>query len=346
LTHQTIDEWRRWDRRQSGILRNARAHLRAPGELCVFESPGGPSGDRRVVAGLDSLSPSHRSAILGPLERLRKHGVGAVVIAPSTLSEGLRPLGFERAGHADRGVPASLRGGISGVIAVGDHLQAGAVALQWAEYLDVPYFVAQHGLITPACPPVPPGSHLLAWTEADARFMVGKRQDVTVAVVGSQILWESAQLGPHDAGEPCATVHFLGQLHTHELPRQTTARTVRAVAREQSTVYRPHPNERDVVSRLQHRVWRNRGLILEANASRLGGLSGQVVAIFSTGILEAAAAGVPAFGACWAPPRWVEELWDRYQISRFDSGVPTVVEIAAEEPALTVAGVLQSIGPR
>ncbi len=60
---------------------------------------------------------------------------------------------------------------------------------RWRRSTTCPFFVAQHGALTPFAPPLPRAAHLLAWSEADADFWTAGRQDVQVTAVGSQLLW-------------------------------------------------------------------------------------------------------------------------------------------------------------
>jgi len=62
--------------------------------------------------------------------------------------------------------------------------------------------------------------------------------------------------------------------------------------------------------------------------------------VFSTGILEGAAAGIPSWVDFPNPPQWLEELWQRYSMSRYGSAEPTKVEIPVDEPARVIAEII------
>jgi hypothetical protein len=82
-------------------------------------------------------------------------------------------------------------------------------------------------------------------------------------------------------------------------------------------------------------LWKTRGVELLAGSQSLVDASRgrNVVGIFSTGILEAAAAGIPAFRFCVDPPRWLGELWDRYEMAPYEGEQGTVVSVPSVEPA-------------
>lgn len=94
-----------------------------------------------------------------------------------------------------------------------------------------------------------------------------------------------------------------------------------------------------MVSRALHGVWRRTGVAFEASGLPLAELPRPVVSIFSTGILEAAAQGRPAWGVHPEPPSWLLEVWARYGIGRW-GGEPTRAPAEAEEPARVIAGLL------
>ena len=146
-------------------------------------------------------------------------------------------------------------------------------------------------------------------------------------------MWRATQHSVESSGgEPL----FLGQLHGAELSRRISTRTAEAFCRATGATYRPHPAETDIRSRLQHRLWRRKGIDIQAGGPLLDA-GRPVVAMFSTGVLEAAAAGLPAWVTCVDPPRWVREFWDRYRLSPW-GGEPTPrPAVPSVEPALLVA---------
>jgi hypothetical protein len=134
---------------------------------------------------------------------------------------------------------------------------------------------------------------------------------------------------------------FLGQLHSAEIGRRAMARFTGRFCRTEGLRYRPHPGERDLLSRWQHAVWRARGISFDDGATPLRDLPTPVVSVFSTGILEAAARGVPAWAAYDRPPAWLAEFWERYAMARFGSDPTPPPARPGTEPALTLAAALE-----
>jgi hypothetical protein len=66
-----------------------------------------------------------------------------------------------------------------------------------------------------------------------------------------------------------------------------------------------------------------------------------VVGVFSTGLLEARAAGIPAWGACVPAVPWVRDFWVRYDIPEWTTEVTTTAgRPDGREPALQVAEIM------
>lgn len=327
--------WQRWQRGRHG-LRAARDLLRRP-------SPPGltlhlPTDDPVVLFALEASTPTAIASVTVPLKHLG--GVPAAVVAPFNATALLPgtwrtiPLGVVPE------LPTEL-GGIRAVVASGHFLPAGAVAYEWSRRLGARFLVVQHGLMTPFAPPLPHGAHLLAFSERDGDFWRSGRTDVTADAIGSQLLWEAARhvarTAPVDAPPAAAaTPVFLGQLHGAELPRRISGGTAVAFCRRFGAEYRPHPAEVDRISRLQHALWRRRGIRF-APAGGMLDRPRPVVSIFSTGVLEAAAGGVPSWVTCLRPPAWVQEFWERYELAVW-GGEPTPAPLRPEiEPARAVA---------
>jgi hypothetical protein len=206
----------------------------------------------------------------------------------------------------------SVRVAVSG----GHYLPAGAAAQRFAEDRGLPHAVVQHGLLTPFAPPLPRDAHLLAFSEDDALFWASGREDVSRRVIGSSLLWEAGSF-PIPSDAEFARPVYLGQLHGAELPRRGLARAARDFCRRTGAVYRPHPSEVDRLSRIQHRAWELAGLWIDRSGEPLSQLSAPVVAAFSTGVLEAAARGLPAWVHYLDPPAWLAEFWERYGMRRW-----------------------------
>jgi hypothetical protein len=84
-------------------------------------------------------------------------------------------------------------------------------------------------------------------------------------------------------------------------------------------------------------MWRTRGIRFDMTRLPLDQLRTSVVSVFSTGVLEAAAAGLPAWVNHPDPPDWITELWHRYQMQQFGAKEPTKVVTASKEPAMAIA---------
>jgi hypothetical protein len=83
-------------------------------------------------------------------------------------------------------------------------------------------------------------------------------------------------------------------------------------------------------------MWRRRGV----RFAKPGALLDQrrpIVSIFSTGVLEAAAAGVASWVTCERPPTWVREFWDRYELSMWGSRPTPSPVLPDMEPAQAIA---------
>ncbi|MSW45338.1 MAG: RNA-binding protein [Actinobacteria bacterium] len=300
-----------------------------------------------ILLVLDSLSPSQLAAILAPMRHLERSRV-AVLTTPAAAAglptaAGSKPLSIVQVSDLDLALPH-----LRCVLAVGDYMHLGAIAHATALGANAAFLVAQHGIVTPHAPPLPKGAELLAWSEEDGEFWAGGRNDVTSHTVGGQLLHEALRSGDQQrVGGEATSLTYLGQLHGHELQRRSMARAAGAFCRTTGALYRPHPSETDIASRMQHRLWRLRGIEFESSGMPLPELNTAVVSVFSTGVLEAAAAGIPAWVDFPEPPQWLEEIWQRYGMKRFGSSAPTVVPPTVNEPAKEIAEiVLQRAGGR
>ncbi|MDJ1371269.1 serine/threonine-protein kinase [Gulosibacter molinativorax] len=352
LNHpEDLDAWRRWQRSQNR-LRALRAAFRkpAPADLVLLRESDKPT----ALFALDATTPSALAAVLEPASHLPASSYAILVprsVAIEILQRQHLPV-TDRATDGEEwtmqaveetaGAPDALAE-VRVVVSAGHFLAAGAVAQRWATTLGAPYCVVQHGLLTPFAPPLPREAWLFAFSEADGEFWRSGRTDIHVESVGSQMLWNAASAPTPTEVVADARPVFLGQLHGAELPRRVSARTAATFCRETGATYRPHPAEVDRLSRWQHQRWRRQGIDVEDTGKPL--VSGRpIVAIFSTGILEAAAAGMPAWVTCANPPEWVEEFWHRYGLSQWGND-PTPPPVQPEvSPSQQIANRLQEMG--
>lgn len=348
-----LPAWRRWQESRHR-LRQVR-HAVRPGPGPQPESFVLTTYDRepRLLVALDSSSPTSHASLVEPLAHL---GLPIAVLSPGPAPD----LGRQALTQQDVGtdLPVSLRG-VGAVISLGHYLPRGELAHHWARTLRAQSVVVQHGALTPYAPPLPPDAHLLAWSDADADFWRSGRTDVEHEAVGSQLLWNaglvtgaSAPSSTSGGGEaPSSTggggsadtrLTYLGQMHAAELSRARLVRAAAAHCRAHDAVYRPHPSERDRLSRLAHDGFRRLGITVDGSTP-LARLAGPVVSVFSTGVIEAAAQGRDAWVDFPRPPAWLAEFWERYGMHRSGSTPTPAPPRPAVEPARRVAEVLQEL---
>mgnify|MGYP006919501190 FL=1 len=288
---------------------------------------------------LDSLSPTSVGALLTPLAHLE---VSVAVWAPQRALDFLPLCEWET-----REVSASelvhRLSGVRQVLSAGHYLPLGHAAYQKAEENGWKYCVVQHGLMTPFAPPLPANSTLFAFSEADAEFWKSGRTDVTQHVVGSQMFYEATKK-PKVASENIAEQPvFLGQMHGAELPRPSFARASYKFCKDHQAIYRPHPSEKDRLSTITHKLWAKQGIEVDHSAVPLNELNNPVVSVFSTGVLEAAMRGIPAWVYHPNPPEWLLEFWNRYGMHQWGSE-PTPAPVVPEcEPAQEIARLIATI---
>lgn len=297
----------------------------------------GESANLHTVIGIDSNSPT---AIANCVTLLPYLSGSVSVLHPSHLkfADITGPEWTQR--ELDDPVHEIADVQPSAVVSLGHFLGTGAILHRVAREGDFPEYILQHGALTPYAPPLPEHSTLLAWTEADAAFWTYRRPDVETRVVGSQHLWEAAQ-NPLESEVEERPV-FLGQLHGTELPRRISGGSAWHFCAGNNGLYRPHPREEDLLSRTQHALWRKRGMEFADTSIPLRQMPNQVVAVFSTGLLEAAVRGVPSWVYAVNEPQWVREFWDRYGMKRWGSSSPTPLPAMIDsEPATHIARIVE-----
>ncbi|MHA6513107.1 prephenate dehydrogenase [Tessaracoccus sp. Z1128] len=280
-----------------------------------------------LLVACDSNSPTNHHALLAPLGSAQD--LPALVVHPEGVDLRLPGVGWREATD-----PHQMFKEVRAVASIGDHLGVGAWAHALAGRRGWRQLVIQHGLLTPFSPPPPPSVEVLAWSEADAAFITEGRPDLTAQVVGSPLL-AAAAANPAPHVSRFARPVFLGQLHGAELSRWSMTRSVTEFWRLTDATYRPHPREEDKLSRAQHALWHRLGMDIDASTP-VTELDRPVVSAFSTGVLEAAARGIPAWVFHMSPPPWLEEFWERYAMSRW-GGEPTPPPAVEPDPASRIA---------
>ena len=348
-----LDAWQAWQRRQkklkwvkyklNSLLDSARSRTIAEEPVHGLLYTRGTKPQVLIV--MDSFSPTNRNAILEPLKHL--DAVDVALWVPEDASEYLdgqyASEHYSRKDWTEQEISGDelmrLLPDIRIVLSAAQFLSRGAVAYEFSRAIGAEYWMVQHGLLVPQAPPLPVGCTLLAFSEADAEFWASGRRDVTTHAVGSQLLYLAAQkaAGAEAQKQNDLEPIFLGQMHGAELPRASFAYASHSFLKKFGGTYRPHPSEKDKLSVLTHKLWEKEGIRIDRSGTPLNEVPNPVVSIFSTGVLEAAIRGIPAWVYHPAPPAWLVEFWDRYGMNRWGSE-PTPAPVQPEkEPARRIA---------
>ncbi len=339
---EDLDAWRRWEashhrlRRAKGAMAEALRPTAppVPDDVLVTRGP-----RPTVLVVVDAPTSTQGAALVAPLDHLDD----VAVACPRSVVEHLPgpPERWTTTALTSAAVAARLTA-VHTVLAAGSYLPLGAGAHRWARRHGARFVVVQHGLLTPFMAPLPAGAHLLAWSEADAAFWASGRTDITHEVIGSQLMWRAAQEGRLAPSTVAAGARptFLGQLHGVELARSYMERVSREFCLMTGARYRPHPSEKDKLSRLTHALWHQAGITIDPGTTPLFATGSPVVSVFSTGVLEAAARGIPAWAHSPGAPDWVDAFHNRYTMARWeqDSATSTPPPAIPEvEPARAAA---------
>lgn len=327
---ESLAAWRRWQRSRQPLraltaaVRSRNHAGQAFGQLLL------PAAEPEVLVVIDSWSPSCQLVIADPLHHLDPSRVAVL----SGIPQAQRSFAAERHRVDFSGVEV-LPKSVHTVLSLGAFVGLGELVAPWAKKSGKRFVVVQHGLMTPWAPPLDDGDHLLAWSQADARYWSAERASISWQVVGSQLLWQAAH-------QPTAQLLdsrpvLLGQLHGIELARLAKQQIYTKFCRTNQATYRPHPNEADQLSRLQHQMMRAAGVQFDQSPGSLIDLGRPVVSIFSTGTLEAAQRGLPAWVHHPNPPAWLREFWARYGLSPFHGEPTKAHELPDIEPAKAIA---------
>lgn len=339
-----LDAWRRWEQGQRRLYRiaaraKARLYERAGTRMSAARKRPAPQlllpeGEPDVLVVVDGWSPSCRAAVGDVVRHLDPRRTAVLAAAPEALealAPGRHAVSFE---SVDR-IPSSVRE----VVTLGAFSELAGRVEPWAQRHDVRFSVVQHGALTPWAPPLTDGTHLFAWSEADAEYWRAGRNSITTEVTGSQLLWNARRQPPVTVADERPVM--LGQLHGTELPAWSMQRLYTRFCVGTGADYRPHPNEADAMSRAQHRLMRAAGVRFERSGMSVLELGRPVVSVFSTGTLEAAQRGLPAYVHHPDPPPWVRAFWTRYGLASF-GGAPTAPALLPPtEPARAIAAAVQ-----
>ncbi len=331
--------WRRWHEWRHPVrqaARTARTRVRPLEGARVDVLVPGPDSD--VLVAVEVTHTSVERAVVAPLTHLAPGRTA--IVAPVGWQP---PPGY--VGHRRRSIPLhDLRLDVSPrvVLAAGHYTAIGEAAYALADDRALPFFVSQHGALTPFAPPLPRAAHLLAWSDADGEFWTAGRDDVSVTTTGSQLLWEAGSRAadgrePSSSGEPLV---YLGQGHAAEISRARLAHAALTTCRQHGAVYRPHPSERDVTSRAVLGAYARAGITVDVSAVPLVDLEAPIVSVFSTGVLEAAARGRDAWVDFPRPPAWLGEFWERYGMRRLGAVPTSAPDRPHVEPARRIADIV------
>lgn len=348
-----LDAWQAWQRRQkklkwakyklNSLLASARSRTVAEEPVRGLLYTRGTKPQVLIV--MDSFSPTNRNAILEPLKHL--DAVDVALWVPEDASDYLdgqyASERYSRKDWSEQEISGDelmrLLPDIRIVLSAAQFLSRGAVAYEFSRAIGAEYWMVQHGLLVPQAPPLPVGCTLLAFSEADAEFWASGRRDVTTHAVGSQLLYLAAQkaAGAEAQKQNDLEPIFLGQMHGAELPRASFAFAAHSFLKKYGGIYRPHPSEKDKLSVLTHKLWEKEGIRIDRSGTPLNEVPNPVVSIFSTGVLEAAIRGIPAWVYHPAPPVWLVEFWDRYGMNRWGSEPTPAPVQPGKEPARRIA---------
>jgi len=348
-----LDAWQAWQRRQKklkwakyklkALLDSARSRTIAEEPVHGLLYTRGTKPQVLIV--MDSFSPTNRNAILEPLKHL--NAVDVALWVPEDASEYLdgqyASEHYSRKDWTEQEISGDelmrLLPDIRIVLSAAQFLSRGAVAYEFSRAIGAEYWMVQHGLLVPQAPPLPVGCTLLAFSEADAEFWASGRRDVTTHAVGSQLLYLAAQkaAGAEAQKQNDLEPIFLGQMHGAELPRASFAYASHSFLKKFGGTYRPHPSEKDKLSVLTHKLWEKEGIRIDRSGTPLNEVPNPVVSIFSTGVLEAAIRGIPAWVYHPAPPAWLVEFWDRYGMNQWGQEPTPAPVQPKKEPAQRIA---------
>lgn len=343
-----LEAWNRWQA-NAHLLRRGKSTVKNFASSLPSTGKGKPLNElvtgylhttgetAKILIALDSTSPTSLNSLVTPTKFLGQ--TPYAVWAPNDLTAYLPDQSWTvqlvQEDKLDTVLPE-----VQEIVALGHYMAWGSAAYRFSQRNEAQFVTIQHGLQTPYAPPLAFGTHLLAFSQADADFWISGRTDVTAQVVGSQLFWEASQQPAVDPAEILSTPLFLGQMHGAELPRASFAYSTLKFTRENKAIYRPHPSEKDKLSLLTHGLMDRLGIEVDRSQRPLNQVNNPIVSIFSTGVLEAAIRGVPAWVYHPHPPQWLQDFWERYGMSPWGSEPTPAPQLPSREPAETIAHIL------
>ncbi len=276
----------------------------------------------KLLVALESTTVADRTAVLAPLKHVDMTKVA--ILAPVGAGPSLPQHPWITKILFPEELPRYFDS-MNAVLATSHHTDVGASAYDFSQSLKCPFYVVQSTLISPYSAPLPPNATLLSWSEGDIAFWregSAEAKRATNTVVGSQLLWTAAQNPIEEVNKAAATT-YLGQLHEAALGSKSMAKAAEDFCMTHDAVYRPHPSEHDRRTRSVHERFVRLGISLDQSQTPIRTFDGPVVSAYSTGVLEAAARGLPAWVTFPDAPTWLHELWDRYGLVRYGEATPT-----------------------
>lgn len=331
--------WRRWQNSRRRISRLANRARTAAGRTQSFFPlfATGPD-DADVIIAFDTVNPATVSTLHEVVVRLQDDGAAVAVV-----DSGDSRLRHAAPGETRAVAPESVFAG--SVVGIGHYTAVGSAMWHVSRQRGGRFFVLQHGLLTPFAPPLPHGAHLLAWSQDDAEFWLADRPDTRASAVGSHMLSSARADSASSPGGPSTDRPlFLGQMHGAELGWPVKLRSAIEFCRTNGADYRPHPSETSRLSRAAHSALRAAGIAIDTNDAPLAERNGPVAGMFSTGLLEAAAAGQHTYGVATGAPQWVNEFWNRYGIGQWPDEPTRLDEsLAPREPEAVIRAIADEV---
>jgi hypothetical protein len=324
--------------------RRSRASRPALGRLSVglrelthdprFELFIGGSSPTLLVA-LESTTIADRMAVLAPLAHVDMTKVA--ILAPFGAGPLLPQHPWDTRILFPEELPRYFER-MKAIVATSQHTDVGQSVYDFSQLVGCPFFIVQSTLISPYTAPLPPGAHLLGWSDTDVAFWregSAEARKAANTVVGSQLLWAATQEALEEPNKATA-VTYLGQLHEASLGSKEMAKVAEEFCLAHDAVYRPHPSETDRRTRSVHERFVRLGIALDQSQTPIRHFDGPVVSVYSTGVLEAAARGLPAWVDYPNPPAWLTEMWDRYTMFRYGGEPTPPPKILNFEPAYAI----------